>query len=66
MRRILNQSANAAVKAKGNIFEIVYRSQYRVSVTKSSGPGRECPACGKSKGFVIGSLKTGGFGYVEW
>jgi transposase len=25
MRRILNQSANAAVKAKGTIFEIVYR-----------------------------------------
>src|SRR4030081_238825 len=25
MRRILNQSANAAVKAKGSIFEIVYR-----------------------------------------
>ncbi len=26
MRRILNRSANAAVKAKGTIFEIVYRS----------------------------------------
>ena len=25
MRRILNQAANAAVKAKGTIFEIVYR-----------------------------------------
>jgi hypothetical protein len=25
MRRILNQSANAAVKAKGSTFEIVYR-----------------------------------------
>jgi transposase len=25
MRRILNQSANAAVKAKGSVFEIVYR-----------------------------------------
>jgi hypothetical protein len=25
MRRILNQCANAAVKAKGTIFEIVYR-----------------------------------------
>src|SRR5437870_6004272 len=25
MRRILNQSANAAVKVKGSIFEIVYR-----------------------------------------
>jgi hypothetical protein len=25
MRRILDQSANAAVKAKGSIFEIVYR-----------------------------------------
>jgi len=25
MRRILNQTANAAVKAKGSIFEIVYR-----------------------------------------
>jgi hypothetical protein len=25
MRRILNQAANAAVKAKGSIFEIVYR-----------------------------------------
>ena len=25
MRRVLNQSANAAVKAKGSIFEIVYR-----------------------------------------
>lgn len=30
--------------------------------------GRKCPspACGKSKGFVIGSLKRGGFGPVEW
>jgi hypothetical protein len=25
MRRLLNQAANAAVKAKGSIFEIVYR-----------------------------------------
>ena len=25
MRRLLNQSANAAVKAKGTIFEVVYR-----------------------------------------
>jgi hypothetical protein len=25
MRRILNQAANAAVKRKGSIFEIVYR-----------------------------------------
>jgi hypothetical protein len=25
MRRILNQAANAAVKSKGTIFEIVYR-----------------------------------------
>jgi hypothetical protein len=25
MRRVLNQAANAAVKAKGTIFEIVYR-----------------------------------------
>jgi hypothetical protein len=25
MRRILNQAANAAVKHKGSIFEIVYR-----------------------------------------
>jgi hypothetical protein len=25
MRRILNQSANAAVKVKGSVFEIVYR-----------------------------------------
>jgi hypothetical protein len=25
MRRILNQAANAAVKVKGSIFEIVYR-----------------------------------------
>jgi hypothetical protein len=25
MRRVLNQTANAAVKTKGSIFEIVYR-----------------------------------------
>jgi len=25
MRRVLNQSANAAVKVKGSIFEIAYR-----------------------------------------
>jgi hypothetical protein len=30
--------------------------------------GKKCPnpACGKSKGFVVGSVKTGGFGFVEW
>jgi hypothetical protein len=41
MRRILNQTANAAVKAKGTIFEIVYRSTVpRPGTNKPSGPLR--------------------------
>jgi hypothetical protein len=39
MRRLLNQAANAAVKVKGSIFEIVYRrSVPRLDTTKPSGP----------------------------
>ena len=38
MRRILNQAANAAVKHKGSIFEIVYRRLFpRSATTKPSG-----------------------------
>ena len=38
MRRILNQAANAAVKHKGSIFEIVYRRLVpRLGITKLSG-----------------------------
>jgi hypothetical protein len=33
MRRILNQAANAAVKATGSIFAIVYRGSSRASAT---------------------------------
>jgi len=38
MRRILNQAANAAVKTKGSIFEIVYRRQVpRMGHNQTSG-----------------------------
>ena len=38
MRRILNQAANAAVKTKGSIFEIVYRRQVpRIGHNQTSG-----------------------------
>jgi transposase len=33
MRRLLNQAANAAVKVKGSIFEIIYRLSVRASDT---------------------------------
>ena len=33
MRRVLNQAANAAVKAKGTIFAVVYRRSSRASAT---------------------------------
>ena len=35
MRRVLNQTANAAVRTKGSIFEIVYRAW---DIIKPSGP----------------------------
>jgi hypothetical protein len=39
MRRVLNQAANAAAKAKGSIFDIVYRrSVPRLGLIKPSGP----------------------------
>jgi transposase len=39
MRRLLNQSANAAAKTKGSIFELVYRrSVPRQDIIKPSGP----------------------------
>jgi hypothetical protein len=40
MRRLLNQAANAAVKVKGSIFEIVYRRSVNRAwdITKSLGP----------------------------
>jgi hypothetical protein len=38
MRRLLNQAANAAVKRKGSIFEIVYRRLVpRLGHNKPSG-----------------------------
>jgi len=38
MRRLLNQCANAAVKTKGSIFEIVYRRHVpRMDIIKPSG-----------------------------
>ena len=41
MRRIINQAANAAVKHKGSIFEIVYRRFVpRLVTTKASEPLR--------------------------
>jgi len=44
-RRILNQAANAAVKHKGSIFDIVYR--------------RLVPCLGHNK--TIGAIRIGGF-----
>jgi hypothetical protein len=40
MRRLLNQAANAAVKVKGSIFEIVYRRSVNRAwdITKSLKP----------------------------
>jgi hypothetical protein len=40
MRRVLNQAANAPVKAKGTIFAVVYRLGYRVELlpAPSSSP----------------------------
>jgi hypothetical protein len=39
MRRVLNQTANAAARTKGSIFEIVYRrSVPRWDTIKLSGP----------------------------
>src|SRR5437016_1863798 len=46
MRRILNQSANAAVKTKGSILEIVYRRTLpRLGHTQTNGAmaPRQCP-----------------------
>ena len=43
MRRILNQSANAAVKAKGSIFEIVYRRYGAAPRTQTNHRG-DCPS----------------------
>jgi len=42
MRRLLNQCANAAVKTKGSIFEIVYRRHVpRMGHNQTSG---NCPS----------------------
>jgi hypothetical protein len=46
MRRILNQAANAAVKARGAIFAIVYRRLVRVLDTRK----RSVPS---PTGFVV-------------
>ena len=43
MRRVLNQAANAAVKAKGSIFEIVYRRYGPAPGTQSSHRS-DCPS----------------------
>jgi len=42
MRRILNQSANAALKAKGSIFEMCIAARYRVLGTNK--PWGHCPS----------------------